>query len=126
MELRHETVQTVPIGVLLRYKTATPNQPITGASLSWYWWTKIIKSDGVVVDIKTRNWTDVSNCDGMYFLTLLPSDTDVLGTLIVYIMDVELGYPIYKEFCVINKNNYDSKYSINDSLFVESRHARGG
>lgn len=113
MELRQSTQQVVRVGVLLtkQLKLTDPLNPIYGAVLSWYYWKYLIKSDGTVINIGTRSWSDIPNCAGCYFLTLTITDTDKLGPLVLYIYDaVSLGKPIYMEFSVIDKNVYDSKY----------------
>lgn len=111
-DLRHNTQQTVCVGVLIAHNSDVI--PIEYASLSWYWWHYIIKADKSVVNIAGRTWSMVPSCDGVYFLTLTATDTDKLGPLKLYINDeFGLGKPIYLDFNVISKNLYDAKYSQN-------------
>lgn len=129
IELRHNTEQTIRVGVLLtkQSKLTDPLDPIYGALLSWYWWRYIVRADGTVWDILTRTWVDIPSCEGCYFLTLTIADTSSLGPLILYIYDASsLGKPIFMEFEVINQNTYDSKYDVDDSLIVVSQHAQKG
>ena len=131
MDLRQGTEQIIRVGVLLTKQTkmTDPLNPIYGALLSWYFWRYIIKANGIVQDIVTRTWADISNCAGCYFLTLTAIDTEYLGSLILYIYDASsLGKPIFMEFEVINRNSYDAKYNINDLpvVYSESQHARQG
>lgn len=111
-ELRHETEQTIVVGLFLEKKSrGYPINPYSGMSLDWCWWRYLIKSNGTVVDISSRAWEDVPNCDGMYFLTLLSSDVNRKGFLTVYIHDASfLGKPVVQYFQVVDKNVYDSKY----------------
>lgn len=113
MELRQNTQQTIRVGVLLTKQTklTDPLNPINGAQLNWYYWRYLVKPDGTVIDVSTRPWMDIPNCAGCYYLTLLPSDTDKLGHLTLYIYDaVSLGRPIYETFYIINQNEWDAKY----------------
>lgn len=129
IELRHNTEQIVRVGVLLEYTKDNPHIPISGATLDWFWWRYLIKADGTVIDIVNHTWSNIPNCDGMYFLTLTILDVNQLGHLIIYIMDeTGLGKPIFMEFSVINKNSYDSKYNVNDIpvVYSESQHAQEG
>lgn len=129
IELRHNTQQVLRVGVLLTKQTklTDPLNPIYGALLSWYFWRYIVKANGVVLDILTRTWADIPNCAGCYFLSLTTTDTNVLGPLVLYIYDAgSMGKPIFMEFNVINKNSYDSKYEVNDTLVVVSQHAQKG
>jgi len=128
-ELRHNTEQTIKVGVLLAksHKFEDPVNPVYGAQLSWYYWRYLVKADGTIVDIVNHTWSDIPNCAGCYFLTLTASDCDKLGSLILYLYDAtSLGVPIFMEFNVINKNSYDSKYNVDDLLVVESQHAQKG
>lgn len=112
-ELRHETEQTVRVGVLLTKQTklTDPLDPVYGAQLSWYFWRYVVKADGVIVDIVNRAWSDIPSCAGLYYLTFTVPDTDKLGPLVLYIYDAEsLGKPILMYFEVIKKNVYDAKY----------------
>jgi len=129
IELRHNTEQIIKVGVLLtkQLKMTDPLDPIYGAQLSWYYWRYLIKSDGTTVDILNHTWSDIPNCAGCYFLTVTETDTNQLGSLIVYIYDAaSLGKPIFMEFEVISQNVWDSKYSANDFLITESQHAQKG
>ena len=110
-ELRHETEQTIRVGVILEVGKI-PNVPILGAHLDWFYWRYLIKPDGTVVDIALNHaWADVPSCDGVYFLVLNCSDMDQKGVLTLYINDSSfLFHPIYLQFLVIDKNIYDSKY----------------
>ena len=113
MELRQNTQQIVRVGVLLtkQVKLTDPLNPVYGAQLSWYYWRYLVKPDGTIIDLSTRSWMDIPNCAGCYYLTLLPSDTDQLGHLTVYIFDsVSLGKPIFETFYVINSNEWNAKY----------------
>lgn len=121
-ELRHETEQTVRVGVLLtkQSKLTDSLNPVYGAQLNWYYWRYVVKADGVVVDIVNHVWSDIPSCAGLYYLTFTMSDTNELGPLVLYIYDAEsLGKPILMHFEVIDKNVYDSKYK-NKLLKVES------
>jgi hypothetical protein len=106
MDLQQGVEQTVQVGVLLAKPTKfeDPMNPVYGALLSWYYWRYIVKSDGTVVDIVTRTWSDIPNCAGCYFLTLTATDTNKLGPLTVYIYDAaSLGKPIFIQFEVTAK-----------------------
>lgn len=112
-ELRHETEQTVRVGVLLTKQTklTDPLDPIYGAQLSWYYWRYVVKADGVIVDIVNHTWSDIPSCAGLYYLTFTVSDTNKLGPLVLYINDAyTLGKPILMYFEVVKKNVYDAKY----------------
>jgi len=113
VELRQNTEQTVRIGVLLtkQSKLTDPLNPVYGAQLNWYYWRYLVKPDGTIIDLVTRSWIDIPGCTGCYYLTMLPSDTDQLGHLTVYIFDANsLGRPIFETLYVINSNEWDSKY----------------
>jgi len=121
-ELRHETEQTTCIGVFLE-KTDRGCQriPYAGLQLDWCYWRYLIKADGTVVDIINRIWSDIPNCAGLYFLTLLSSDVDQKGPLSIYIHDDSfLGKPVMKQFMVVDENMYDAKYGDNALLKVET------
>ena len=121
MELRQNTDQVVRIGVLLakQARLTDPLEPVYGADLNWYYWSHLVKPDGVVVDLAGHNWTDIPNCAGCYYLTLTAADTDQLGHLTVYIFDsVSLNRPIFQTFYITNQNLYDAKYD-NELLQVE-------
>ena len=112
-ELRHNTQQTVRVGVLIgkRVRLTDPWNPILGALLSWYYWKYLIKSDGTVVSIASYNWQNAPNCNGCYFLTIPAAVCNMLGSLILYIFDsTGLEYPIFMEFNVVTQNEWDSKY----------------
>lgn len=112
-ELRHETEQIVRVGVFLtkQVKLTDSLDPVSGAQLSWYYWRYIVKADGTVVDILSHTWSDIPSCAGLYYLTLLLTDTDKLGSLILYVYDAtSLGKPILINFEVIKKNVYDARY----------------
>ena len=84
-ELRHETEQTIVIGLFLEKQArGYPIIPYSGLFLGWCWWKYLIKSNGTVVDISSRIWVDIPSCDGMYFLTLLSSDVNQKGPLTIY------------------------------------------
>lgn len=118
-ELRYNTEQIVRVGVLLAKTKDNPIIPVTGATLNWFWWRYLIKSDGTVIDIINFYWNDIPNCDGCYFLTFPMNVCDKLGSLILYIHDsFSLGKPIFMEFNVITQNEWDSKYG-NSLLSVE-------
>lgn len=125
IELRHNTEQIVRVGVLLSSSKDYPIAPILGAELDWFWWRYLVKADGTVVDILNHVWSDIPNCDGLYFLTLTAPDTDKLGQLILYIHDEStLGKPIFMEFEVVSQCFWDAKYN-NDCLVIESQAQKG-
>lgn len=123
IELRHNTQQRITVGVLLtkQNKLTGPLDSVYGAKLNWYYWHYIIKTDGAKVDIVTRVWEDIPDCAGCYSLILTAEDTDQLGHLVLYIYDVNLGRPIFKEFSVVSQNNWDAKY--NNKLLTVAREA---
>jgi len=113
IELRYNTQQIIPIGVLQtkKIKLNDPNSPVVGALLSWYYWRYIRKANGTVLDIVSRTWADIPSCAGCYTLTLLATDTNMLGPLVVYISDaISLESPIYIVARVITQNVFDAKY----------------
>ena len=113
IELRQNTSQIIPVGVLLgkRAKFIDDNEPVYGAALAWYFWRCIIKADGIAVDIETRTWSDINYAAGYYNLTVLSSDVNLLGPLTVYIFDSSsLEVPVVVRCMVVNQNYYDSKY----------------
>jgi hypothetical protein len=127
MELRHNTQQTIRVGVLLAktHKFEDPMNPVYGALLEWYYWRYLIKPDGTVVDILNHTWSDIPNCAGCYFLTLTIQDTSLLGSLGLYLYDAaSLGRPIFMNFNVIDKNVWDAKYG--GSLLQVESHAQKG
>jgi len=113
-ELKYATSQTIIVGVFLEKKSKEyPTDPYSGLVLDWCYWRYLIKADGTVVDIGNRIWSEVSNCSGLYYLTLMASDVDIRGPLIIYIHDAEfLGKPVKLDYMVVNKNVYDSKYGV--------------
>lgn len=113
-ELRHETEQTVRVGVLLKKTKNNPLEPIYGALLNWFYWRYLVKADEALVDIVNHEWSDIPCCEGLYYLTFTVLDTSIKGPLTLYIHDDNvLGKPILMHFMVIDKNTYDSKYGNN-------------
>ena len=106
IELPYNTEQIIRVGVLLtkQSKMTDPLNPIYGAQLSWYYWRYWVKADGTVVDIINHNWSDIPNCAGCYFLTLIAEDNDKLGPATLYIYDAgSLGKPIFRNFEIVAK-----------------------
>lgn len=127
IELRHNTEQKIRVGVLLTKQTklTDPLNPIFGATLDWFWWRYIVKADETVQNIVMRNWADIPDCAGCYFLTLTVDDTSVLGPLTLYLYDSSsLGRPIFMQFRVVSQMFWDAKYN-NDVLSIESQPQKG-
>jgi hypothetical protein len=125
IELRYNTAQTIVLGPFLEQQSrGYPINPYGSLQISWCYWRYLIKADGSVVDLGTRNWSGVPSCTGLYFIELLASDVDVLGATKIYVHDSSfIGKPVYVNSVVVKQNYYDSKYG-DDNLRVFADIAR--
>lgn len=113
-ELRYNTEQTVKVGVIFhrRGRSTDPLIPAYGIKIGDFISRHAIKSDGTVVDLLGRVWSDIAACMGCYSLTFTVSDCNKLGSLVLYLFNgVETEFPIFTEFTVISQNVWDSKYN---------------
>lgn len=103
-DLRQSTAQTVPVGIF-----ADPTDgvtPVTNLVLANLANATLIKADGSTVSILGRTW--IHKTGGMYLLSLLATDVDVLGALTLVFTDPTLLTPVWQKCQVLDQPMYDA------------------
>lgn len=117
-DLRADTVATILMGPAVAVTDGVT--PVTDVTLAGADHAKLMKHDGtVLVDLTSDSRTFTHKEGGWYTLVLGVGDIDTEGRLTVLIMDTDKCLPFWKDFMVLSKAAYDSKYIAKASGYMD-------
>jgi len=117
-DLKADTAATVLIGPFVAIADGVT--PVTDITLAGADHAELMKHDGTVfVDMTSNGRTFTHKEGGWYTLLLGTGDTDTEGRLTVVIMDTDECLPVWKDFMVLSKATYDSRYATKATGYMD-------